>query len=642
LVLGAFPVALVAVLLVFATWSDGAFDIQHWAPVAVLACVLLAAVQLAGGLTRPSGPVLVGIAALWAFAALTLLSAAWAESAGRAWEGGARTVLYSALFTLGLLSLPDRRQVRAIGAGVILATVAIAFFTLGKMLTDGLDAFLAGRLDDPVGYRNATAALFAFATWPLIGAAAPRGANPALRAGAMTAAVLMLGLAFLTQSRGVLIGVAVGGAVSIAIGPERLRRAWLGVALIAAVGAASHELLTPYRAFDGGAGTVEAGDVSTAGNALLVICGATFLVGLCLAVLDNGLRGDENASGAMHRLAAWTLGAIAVVAAVGALAVSGDPFGYAGEKIDEFTSVESAADPGETRLGSVGGQRYDLWRVAVEEFRRRPLAGVGEGNYVFGYYRERETDRNLSVPHSLPFRLLSETGLLGLGLFATFLVAIGIAIARAARAAADPDRRLIAGLAAASAAVLAQASADWLWLIPGVMGLAFLALGLAARPETAEESVSASKDGPSPRRASLAWRIGLAAPLLALAVSCGALYLADVQVRIAREAKAEGRPGDQLAAARAAEDLDPVSVAPLYLQASALETLGARDAAREVLREALEREPDNFVTLALLGDLEVRDTNLRLARRHYRRASELNPLDAGLQELKNRGADVQG
>lgn len=626
LVLGAVPVALVAALLVVATWSDGAFDVRHWAPVAVLACLLLAAIQLTGGLSRPSGPVLVAVAAIWAFAALTLLSAAWAQSPSAAWEGGIRTALYAALVTLALLSLPDQRQVRAIGTAVVLGTAGIAFFTLAKMQFDGLETFLAGRLDDPVGYRNGTAALFAFATWPLIGAAAPRGSNPALRAGAMTAAVLMLGLAFMTQSRGVLIGVAIGGAVSIAIGPERLRRAWLGVALIGAVGAASHELLTPYRAFDGGAGTVKAGDISTAADALLVICAATFVLGLCLAVLDNGLRGEERASEAMHRLATWALAGVAAVAVVGALVLIGNPVSYADDKVDEFTALESASDPGETRLGSVGGQRYDLWRVAVDEFESRPIAGVGEGSYVWGYYRDRETDRNLSNPHSLFFSVMAETGLIGLALFGCFLVAIGIAIARAAKTAEPEQRRLIAGMAAAGAAVLAQSTADWLWLIPGLMGLAFLTLGLAARTEP-------KRRGP----VALPWRIGLAVPLAALAVSAALLYLSDVQLRLAREAKADGEAQKQLEAAQSAERLNPNSVQALYLQASAHETLGDEGEARDALLDALRVEPDNFVTLALLGDMEVRDSDAPDARRYYERASELNPLDTGLQELADIG-----
>ena len=55
--------------------------------------------------------------------------------------------------------------------------------TFVNALRDGAGQFLAGRLNDPVGYRNATAALMAMAFWPLVCLAAQRAPNPLLRAG---------------------------------------------------------------------------------------------------------------------------------------------------------------------------------------------------------------------------------------------------------------------------------------------------------------------------------------------------------------------------------------------------------------------------------------------------------------------------
>ena len=72
---------------------------------------------------------------------------------------------------------------------------------------------------------------------------------------------------------------------------------------------------------------------------------------------------------------------------------------------------------------------------------------------------------------------------------------------------------------------------------------------------------------------------------------------------------------------------------PHYLQASVLEDLGRTPAARAELREALEQEPRNFVTYALLGDLELRAGRPAAARRQYRRALALNPRDVGLRKL---------
>lgn len=270
--------------------------------------------------------------------------------------------------------------------------------------------------------------------------------------------------------------------------------------------------------------------------------------------------------------------------------------------------------------------------MALSEFDSQPLTGVGESNYQFDYYRERRTDRNLSDPHSLPFALLSEKGIVGALLFLGFLVGIGVAIARSARACEPGERRVVAGLAAAGAAVIGQTTTDWIWLIPTLMGLGLLSLALAAVPRGRAEDRPPPLDlGPHGDRFRLLGRYGSAALLTAAAVSVGMLYLSDLYVRKARTEFE--RPAEQLSAAQQAEDLNPVWILPLYLQASALESQGKTAEARAALQEALAEEPENFVTLAVLGDLEVRAGRRAVARDYYRRASEQNPLDLGLQEL---------
>ena len=75
------------------------------------------------------------------------------------------------------------------------------------------------------------------------------------RALAFGAATLCLGLAFLTQSRGIVLGLALGGVVVLALGPDRVRRAWTAIITLAAVAIASPWLLRPFHAFDGGDGS---------------------------------------------------------------------------------------------------------------------------------------------------------------------------------------------------------------------------------------------------------------------------------------------------------------------------------------------------------------------------------------------------
>lgn len=608
-----------------ALWWDGAFDLRYWAPLTLLCLALLLVLTLVGTLSLPRhGALSVAVAAIWLFAAYTMLSAAWAESADAAWEGAARAIFYAALFTLAAATPVGRRGRMWVGAGLVLGVVATGLIGEARLLAGDTGAFLAGRLNDPVGYRNGTAALFSFAAWPLVGFAARRGYASGLRAAAFAAAVMLIGLAFLTQSRGMLLGLACGGIVSLAIGPDRLRRSWLALAVVAAIALGSSALLAPYHGSGSGTGAAAAADIRHAGVALALLCAGAFLVALFAFVFDNGLRSPSLARG-MRVAAAGCLVVLVSALAVGALARAGNPIDYADGKWDEFTEVESSATTG-TRYGTVGGPRYDIWRVALDQFGEAPIAGAGEGSFRFAYYRERRTDRNLADAHSLPLRLLAETGLIGTGLFGLWLAALGFAIGRQSRRAAPRERAAVAGLAAAGTVVIAQSSVDWLWLIPALFGLAVLALGLAARGEDDDE-------GPLPR--SLASRAVMGLALTAAILSVGTLFLSGVYVRRARQLAAVS-PQASLASARTAASLDPVSVTPLYLQAAALESEGNRDAARGKLLDALDLEQDNFVTLGLLGDLEVRAGNGGVARSYYRRALALNPLDTGLQKLSQR------
>lgn len=620
--IGAAPLLLAGLLTLVAVWWDGAFDLRYWAPLTLLSLALLLALALAGTLSLPGrGALALAVGAIWAFAAYTMLSAAWADSPGDAWEGAARAIFYAAIFTLAVAAPTGARGRSWVGAGLVLGVVAIGLASEVRLLAGDTGAFLAGRLNDPIGYRNGTAALFSFAAWPLVGFAARRGHAAGFRAAAVAAAVLTIGLAFLTQSRGMLIGVTCAAVVSLAIGPDRLRRSWLALAVVAVIALGSGALLEPYHGSGSGTGAAAAGDIRHAGVALALLCAGSFLAALLAFVFDNGLRSPALARG----LRATAAGALIVVVAagtVGALAKAGNPVSYAEDKWDEFTEVEASSASG-TRLGTVGGPRYDIYRIALDQFGEAPLAGAGEGSFAFAYYRARRTDRNLADAHSLPLRLLAETGLIGSGLFALWLVALAAAIAGRARLATAGERTAIAGLAAAGAVVLAQSTVDWLWLIPALFGLAMLALGLAARD--GDEAGEPRPLGLLPRGA-----IGLA--LAAAILSAGALFLSGVYVRKARQ-QAFTSPQASLASARTAGRLDPVSVTPLYLQASALESQGRRAAARRILFDALDRERNNFVTLALLGDLEVRAGNGVVARRYYRRALALNPLDTGLREL---------
>jgi hypothetical protein len=617
------PVSVALVLLSIAVLSDGAFALRQWGPIAFFGLVTLAFAPR----NRLPAAAMAMVAAAWGFALWSTLSVTWADAPGRAIEGAGRNLLYAALVSLPLVTLPDRRSAVRMALALTAGLAAVVALTFAAALIDGPGQFLAGRLNDPVGYRNATAALMAIAFWPLVCLAAQRDHNPLLRAAAFSAATSALGLAFLTQSRGVLLGFSCGAVIALALGPDRVRRAWLTIMAVAGVAIVGRRLLEPYDTFLDTA--VNSGPaISAAMQALVALAVGSFAAGLVLALFDGGLRVSETAQRSVGRLAGAALVLLTVAAVAGGLVVVGDPVQLVRDKASEFKQLDTAA-PGETRLGSTSGQRYDLWRVAMDEFRSAPLTGVGEGSYPQRYYVERKTDRNLSTPHSLPIAVLAETGLIGLLLLLALPVAAVVAVARGWPELPPESRRHASALLAGAAVLLGQATVDWLWQIPAMAGLGLTCLALGVAVVSTPETAAAPARAPVPLRV-----LGIVVPLLA-ALVVGAIYLSDLDVRVARADQARS-PQAVLDSARSAERLNPLALPPRYLQASALESLGRRADARRELVDALDREPGNFVTMALLGDLEVRADRPAVARRWYRRALALNPVDVGLQQLAKR------
>lgn len=626
----AVAISFVILLLVLATTSQGAFTIGHWAPLALFVLAILIAALASARAIALSRATQIVLVSIWGLVAWSLLSMLWASSPDHAWTAANRMMLYAAVVTLPFI-LPLRREsLAAAGWSLSAGVSAVAVYTTIHLLVSGESVFLAGRLDGPINYRNATALLFTLPVWPLVVAAAARTYRRGVRATALAMATLCLGLAFLTQSRGVVIGLIAGGLVALTLGPDRVRRAWILVLTVGAVALASPWLLGPYHAFQQNNGFVGGHMITVAAWALVIMTVAAFALGMLIALFDNGLRSHSEQMRHARRAArvGLVVGAVGVV--IVALVAMGNPVSYAQRKWDQFTSLNSSTTVGSTRLLSAGGQRYDLWRVAVKEFESAPILGVGADNYSFDYYRYRRTNRNLDDPHSLLFALLSEGGIVGVLLFGGFLTGLALALRRGWRTLSARFRRHAVAPAAAGVVLLGQSMVDWIWLIPGLTAIGLLSLSLAA--------ALCETGGPQRDRGPVRWRIARpleVAALVVAVVSVLALFISDAYIQRARSLV--GSPAGELSAARTAADFDPWSTTPHYLQASALETMGHRPAAYRQLQDALSLEPRNFATLGVLGDFEARAGRLGPARGYYRRALVLNPLDAGLRQLARIG-----
>ncbi len=135
-----------------------------------------------------------------------------------------------------------------------------------------------------------------------------------------------------------------------------------------------------------------------------------------------------------------------------------------------------------THFFSVGSGRYDFWRVAVHAVKAHPVGGLGQDNFADYYITRRHTGEEPRWTHSLEFRLLAHTGIVGFVLFFVFLIAAVVAAALAIRR--GRGKPLLAAAAAGGILPLlpwlVHGSVDWFWEVPALSGPAFAFLGMAA------------------------------------------------------------------------------------------------------------------------------------------------------------------
>jgi O-antigen ligase len=604
---------------------DGYFDVTVWGPIALAVLALLLGLTL-GKPAVPRGPAAAALAGLLAFALWALLSTLWGESASRSLTEGSRWLLYTAVLLLLLLLVRGRRQgLLLIGsmAGAIVAS-AIAL-TIVLVLGDGPSAFQRGRLFEPIGYTNGMAGYLLLGFWPAI-ALAEQSRSRLLSAAGIGAGTLLAALLILTQSRAVAPAMVISAVLLLIMLPGRSRRLWALLTVAVFVALITPALVDVYQ--QGSAGTlapestVRRAAILALGAAIASGCGwlaAGRLIGMLVERLGTSAQRIES-------LAARALLGIAIVGAVAGIAATGNPVPRIGNEIDKFRELQGTNSG--TRFGSGGGNRYDYWRVAWRQFTDHPLRGVGAGNYNRTYFLERRTTENITQPHSLEFEALGELGVGGLA--AILLFAGSVLVAVRARGRSLPGGPRTIGLIVASAGTfvvwLVHTSIDWLHRIPGLTGIALAACAVVLAPWMKNQGEAGG------RYAGLL-RAGLTVGLIALAtVLIGRITMAETYRLHGRDALLSD-PGAALRDANESLKLNGELVSAYHLKAAALERLGLDPDARSTLLVAAEKEPHNFVTWGLLGDLDARRGNLALARRDYRRASALNPREEIFAEL---------
>jgi hypothetical protein len=638
-------------IAVFVAWaaSGGGFPEDSLYPGALFITGLTIATLLAvrGGLReRIPRATLIAAALLAAFALWSFASIGWADVKGDAWEGANHALIYLTVFVLfAAIPWTSRTAATVFGAyGLAMGAVALVVVLKAAGSEDPTGQFIGGRLIDPSGYQNATAALFIGGLWPSLLLASRRETPWALRGLLLANAGLLVEVAVLPQSRGAGLVLPIALLIYVAIVPNRLRG--LGaMALVAGAGAlAAPRLLDVFDAFENGAPPGPALD--SARNAILLSIVALFVVGTLLALLDRRYEASHRTYLVAARGTALAGAVAAVVAIVVALAAIGNVGDWADARWNDFKGGYDSSFQKSRFGGDLGSNRYDFWRVGLgTTFADSPLVGAGADNFAVDYLAERESDEEPLYPHSLEVRVLAGTGLIGALLLGGFFVAALVSAARGAgRRHSGLGRATAAGGIVAVAYVLGHSSGDWLWSFAAIIAPAFawLAMAGAIRPDADEDpdstgelaqdrteqrpAVATDESGGRSRGAAIAGFALLGVTAAFALATYGMPWLASRYV----EDAAESWPADPQAAF---DELDRARSLN-FLSAEADVTAGViairlddPDLVEQSFADALEREPDNTYVLLQLGTARGQNGDGAEARELIGRAHTLNPLD---------------
>ncbi len=592
--------ALGGVCLVVIAASNGGYFPTDWYPAALFMLGLLLVAGLAVPRIRvPERAVVVAAALLAVYAAWSYLSITWAGQKGDAWDGANRTALYAVVFALFAMWPVRGRAAAALVGALVLAIAVIGLVELLRAAgsSDPSGYFIDGRFARPAGYANANAAMWSASFWPCVILGSRRQVSAVLRALFVAAAVLFGGLALMGQSRGWLFALPVVAVIFLVASPNRVRTTLTSLLVLAGVGVTIPAALDVYDK----SGSSLAHAMSSAAGTIIAAAAVTGVVAGIAAVPDRRFR----ASRATGRRAAEAL-ALAAIAAVAVGTVvyvnsQGSPFTNIAHAWNQF-KTHATPHGGASRLGRLGSNRYDFWRVAWGRFRHEPVRGIGADNFQEAYLRLGRSHEQPRYPHSVELRTLSQTGVIGGILLAAAFVAAILAAARGV-----VRRRGLGAGAAAGALVgfaywLVHGSVDWFWEFPALGTIAFAFLGLAA--------------GLGPRAVRL--RAGTARPVLRgwPAVTAGAVVAVLVALSFTGPWLSEryvnqaagiwpARPARAFENLDSASSLNPLSAHPKLVAGSIALRLGRNARAARYFRQALGRDPGDVYARLELGAIEL-------------------------------------
>jgi O-antigen ligase len=612
---GALTVLLGAVLLVVAL-RGGSYDVVPRLQASIVVWWLVALAVGFGLLPRRRLPATtrVAVIALLGLAAWITIGLSWTDSAERTIEEAVRPIAYAGLVLLVAWTFGPLERTIAVGVVTAIAGAVCLLALLTRLAPDVASSALAeseyarSRLDYPFNYWNALGCWAAMTAALGLAFSAHARTRP-MRGVSLAVASFAPVVAYLTYSRTAVFSVGLAAVLVVAFSSRR----WLAVANVVVAGVAATAVVLVIR------GTPEiARGTGTAGRTTVAIA----LLAAALVAALAGALAPHARLGAL-RMPPRVFRHVAQVLAIGALAVAvlaGGGLASAAWRSFQGADKPLAGDPAQ-RLTTLGGNRHDLWPVALDVFADNPVHGTGAGTFEFFWNRDPRRSGHVIDAHSLYIESLAELGAAGLLLILVALGALAIGSVRAIRG--QPDGAARGALVGCSAALLVfcvSAGVDWMWESTAIAAMA-LVLGTLAAARHGDRNGSAEITA-RPR-----WGVrvvGAAAAGLIVLVQVPVLVGAS-QVRSSQTAASDGRLVDALGDANGAADVAPWAATPRLQRALVLERVGQYSAAETAAGQATSREPHNWALWLVLARIRAERGRGTAALAAVARARALNP-----------------
>lgn len=538
-----------------------------------------------------SRPLAIAAGALALFALWTLLSAVWSDSPARSLIEFDRTFSYLLLVVLMGSVARTATRLRYMAAGVAIGVVVVAVAALATRLMP--DRFPidtptigAASLTYPLTYANALGILCSLGAILSLYFATSTRQPLAVRALGAAALPILSATVYLTLSRGPVAGAAIGIVAFLALGRPRGfltgAIATVPASVIAVASAYQHEALTSSTptsplAVDQGHEVATVVALCTVGAAVLRIV---------VSPLDSRLADFRLPERSRRPIVAgaWA-GAVLVGLAIG---LAADAPSRVSDQYQRFVETAEASPEQKVRPNIFDPSNrglVDNWRVAVDEFKDKPLTGAGAGMYETFWTAKRpakQASYSVTDGHSLYVEVLGELGLVGFLLVVVFIAALLIGQLPFGR---GPNRSLYAALFGTTLAWAAHAGVDWDWEMPAVTAGVF-ALGGAALATHERELM--------PSFASQGVRVVAALMLLLAAVAPALVFASQRSLNDSLDAL---RAGDcREAIERASDSVSTLEIRPEPYEVLGLCQIRARRPAFAVqaFQRATERDPDNW------------------------------------------------